>query len=89
MIIKVWNTLHFGILTRIPWTKDHESMVWNTMPSHDINRFVLMIANITERKVKFSRFHSRIYHACEVTSGKSRGRVHRVGLGRFGRSYGN
>ena len=26
-----------------------EAMVWNTMPSHDINRFVLIIANITDR----------------------------------------
>ena len=31
-----------------PSTED-ENMVWNTMPSHDINRFVLMIANIADR----------------------------------------
>ena len=44
--VALWHS-HQNALDQ-PSTED-ENMVWNTMPSHDINRFVLMIANITER----------------------------------------
>jgi len=44
--VALWHS-HQNSLDQ-PSTED-ENMVWNTMPSHDINRFVLMIANITER----------------------------------------
>jgi len=44
--VALWHS-HQNALDQ-PSTVD-EAMVWNTMPSHDINRFVLIIANITDR----------------------------------------
>ena len=44
--VALWHS-HPNALDR-PSTVD-EDMVWNTMPSHDISRFVLIIANITGR----------------------------------------
>ena len=43
--VALWHS-HLTVLDR-PSTED-EKMVWNTMPSHAINRFVLVIANIID-----------------------------------------
>lgn len=45
--VALWHS-HQNALDQ-PSTED-ETMVWNTMPSHAINRFVLIIANITDRR---------------------------------------
>ena len=44
--VAIWHSHQSG-LDR-PSAED-EKMVWETMPSHDINRFVLIIANIADR----------------------------------------
>lgn len=44
--VALWHS-HQTVLDR-PSTVD-ENMVWNTMPSHAINRFVLIIANVVNR----------------------------------------
>lgn len=44
--VALWHS-HLTVLDR-PSNED-ENMVWNTMPSHAINRFVLIIANVKDK----------------------------------------
>ncbi len=47
--VALWHS-HLTVLDR-PSTED-ENMVWNTMPSHAINRFVLVIANVIDKSIE-------------------------------------
>ena len=44
--VALWHSHHSGLDRP---SADDKKMVWETMPSHDINRFVLLIANIADR----------------------------------------